>query len=690
MGSAVAIAGRSTAPVTVAATDARRRYAKAACWAGAASVALYLWVQPRLLDQRVFSNFYDIQARALLDGDLAVPAGSLGNEAFAVRGHEFLYNPPGPSLLRLPVLLVTDRFDGRLTALSMLVAYGITVVLVALLVWRVRTLLRPAAVLTRWEATGLGVLLVAATAGSTMLYLGSVPWVFHEAYAWAIAMSIGVGHALIGVVARPSIRGALGVGAFTLGAVLSRATAGMACGAAVALAGLWLLWRGRSPTPRAGWSVVVAGALPVLVGATVNWAKFRHPWLFPIEDQVFSAVSASRRDAIAANGGDLFGVGLLRSTVPAYLRPDGIRFSGLFPFITLPAEPAGALGGNVFDRTYRTGSVVAFMPLLVLLGVLGSVRAFRRDPSGATVGLRFAIGGLALVPVGVLFGGYIAHRYTSEFVPLLVVTAVVGAVDLAERAEAATLSRRRLVLGGCAALAAFGVVANLAVAATSRAYANPGAVLAHHLDRQAELSAGAFADRVEAVAALPADAPAEAVRIVGACQAVFVATGEDDVPWAELGTRPIHLRFTRSENEPVVVDGALELARFTGLRNSRLVLQRDGDRYRLAVAGGGYDDEGPWFAPGAGEEFVVEVVTDDPEEYVVRLRADDGTGRNALTIPKQDHDPDWFWQPNVLAPVSITPQQLAGEGVLVQAAPTEAPGSCEDWLADHLGADPEA
>ena len=82
--------------------------------------------------------------------------------------------------------------------------------------------------------------------------------------------------------------------------------------------------------------------MPVVLSAAVNWAKFRHPWLFPIEDQVFTDLSQRRRDSIESNGGDLFGFNLVWSTVPAYLRPDGIRFTGLFPFISLPADPAPA------------------------------------------------------------------------------------------------------------------------------------------------------------------------------------------------------------------------------------------------------------------------------------------------------------------------------------------------------------
>ena len=39
----------------------------------------------------------------------------------------------------------------------------------------------------------------------------------------------------------------------------------------------------------------------------VNWAKFRHPYLFPIEDQVWTRHSAHRRIVIAANGGGIDG-----------------------------------------------------------------------------------------------------------------------------------------------------------------------------------------------------------------------------------------------------------------------------------------------------------------------------------------------------------------------------------------------
>ena len=61
------------------------------------------------------SNFFDFQARALMDGHLWVTPGSLGIEAFHVDGREYMYFGPFPALLRIPVLWTTPEYDGRLT-----------------------------------------------------------------------------------------------------------------------------------------------------------------------------------------------------------------------------------------------------------------------------------------------------------------------------------------------------------------------------------------------------------------------------------------------------------------------------------------------------------------------------------------------------------------------------------------------
>lgn len=661
-----------------------RRYIRWAGGAGALATALWLWLQLDLLDGRVFGNFYDLQARALLDGHLDVPAGSLGNEAFAVRGQEFLYNPPGPSLLRMPLFLVTDRFDGRLTVLSMLLAWLVTLTVLALLIWRVRRILRGTATLPRWEATGYGALIIAATLGTTLVYLGAIPWVFHEAYAWAVPMALGSAYALTGLIERPSIGRAVTTGLFTLGAILCRTTAGWACVAAVLVTAAWFFRGGRGASGRRlWWKVSLAGALPVLIGVAINWAKFRHPWAFPLQNQVFTTLSESRRQTLAATGGDGFSPKVVFSTLPAYLRPDGLHLSSIFPYLSLPAEPAATHGGVTFDRTYRTGSITAFMPLLLGLAVWGTVTAFRRrGPTGAVV-LRLPLLGVALIPGAVVFGAYITHRYTAEFLPFLLFGSVVGAIALSPTVAALDLTRRRLALSGLAAAALFGVLANLAVAMTLQAQANPGPVLQSFVDRQARFSSWTgepLDDHVVASVQLPTDGPTDELRIIGECQALYVGTGERYEPWVEVGNRSLRVDFTPAPVESGVPSDPLVLAEFVGHHRSRLLLERAGaDAFRLSLTGGGQSLRTAWVEVTPGSIARIEVSAEDPGDYVVS-----GPGEMSIRVPKESLDAAFVSLPNVLVPAPLNPSGLSAVGLSVLPQPTPVLTTCDRLRERYL------
>lgn len=608
-----------------------------------------------------------------------MPAGSLGIEAFIHDGRHYLYFPPGPALLRMPLFLFTSRFDGRLTAVSMLLAYVLTIVLVALLIWRVRRILRGSAPLGRTEALGYGTLLVAATAGSTVLFLGSVPWVYHEAYAWAIPMAIGSGFCLLGVVERPGTGRIVATGLFTLGAVLSRTTAGWAVAGAVLLTAVF------APRHRAverdrhlWWQIYLAGLVPIGAGMAVNWAKFRHPYLFPIEEQVFTQVNQHRRDAIAANGGDLFNPNLVWSTAVNYFRPTGIRFIRLFPFITLPPEIARAYGGGYLDQSNRTGSVVDFMPLMVGLSVWGLITTYWPGGPKRAAALRIPLLGVLAIPGGIMFYAYIAHRYTSEFVPFLVFGASVGLVDLARRLRHRPARTQRLAVAGIALLTAFSVLATLAAARTTQALADQGADLARYVARQDQVS-GWTGDPIEGWVTrsdlLTLEGRADELRVIGDCQALYVGTGDEFRPWAEVGTRPLDVEVTVLGGEGLGPTGELVLAELTGHHRVLLRLERSGtSRYRVTLRGGPGDAASRWFRARPGESFPVRVDTGGTLEFHVVA----GPFEEVLDVPRESHDDDWRFLPFVLHPTLPTADAAAAQGLRVEERATPPLEVCRD------------
>ena len=107
--------------------EAGRRRLRRAWVEGAAHPGRLLWVltigrfDP--LQVHYFDDFYDAQARLLMHGRPDVPAEVPGFEGFLIDGKTATSTSgPWPAGLRMPVLAVTDRFDGRLTTLSMLLA----------------------------------------------------------------------------------------------------------------------------------------------------------------------------------------------------------------------------------------------------------------------------------------------------------------------------------------------------------------------------------------------------------------------------------------------------------------------------------------------------------------------------------------------------------------------------------------
>ena len=456
---------------TELASHNRRRFTIAVLIGGALAAIPYLYVLWDLWNGTINparsvgpSNFYDIQADAMLHGTLQVPKGSLGIEAFLHNHHSYTYFGIFPSLIRIP-FIVTIHHGGQYTAPAMLTTWVLTGLFSALLLWRVRFLARGDALLGRLEAAAYGVFILSVLAGSVLLYLAIDPWVYHEDLAWGVALTIGSLWALLEVMLRPRWWRVLLAGALILSANLNRLTTGWGCTIAAVMVGVWFLVSASQRENRR-WGVwtLLAGLIPLMASSAVNEMKFGLAFGLPMADQVWTHVNAHRRYFLTHNGGKAFSVSFLLTTLPTYFTPFGIRFSSLFPYVWLPAAPALDHGSVVFDQTYASGSIPATMPVLFFPAAWGVLYAFFKNPFGRLNYTRFLILAAGASTVGVLLWGYIANRYMTDFIPLLVIAGSVGVVDGCRRLEGRAPAIRRGAYAAFGLVALYGLVVNIAIA----------------------------------------------------------------------------------------------------------------------------------------------------------------------------------------------------------------------------------
>jgi hypothetical protein len=535
-----------------------------------------------LMHPRYTSNFYDVQARRMFHGHLTVPLNDevcrcFGIEAFVVDGHAHTYFGPLPSFLRMPILLVTSRLDGRLTQVSMAAAFALLLWATSRLWWQVRHLLRGDAAPARREVALAALVPFVVGAGSVALHLGAVPVVYHEAILWGVATGMAASTLLVDYVRVPSGRGAVLLGVAVAATLFSRAAIGFGVVAAVGLVLASVLLR-RVLAGRARWERVarLAGAdtvaattrhvvalvavivVPMALYIALNEARFHRPLGPPYAEQVWTDFSADRRAALEANGGSLFNVAYAPSTALAYLRPDGVVPARLFPFVEFPAERATVVGDVVFDTRDRTTSVTASMPALTALAAVGAFALVGRRRREQLAVLRPLVAGGVVAVLGVLTIGFIAQRYLGDFLPLLIPLALVGvtvAVDAILGIGSRNAQRALWGLGGL--VVAWSVWANFGLGLlVQRAYLPPSRagwvedVQVRHdfLSFQQSIDEKLFGDaryRSGPVAPDDADGTRGELFVVGECEQLLFY---DSYVWLEVeplddGTTPLCLRL---------------------------------------------------------------------------------------------------------------------------------------------------
>lgn len=497
------------------------RFARAASVGGLLAIAVFAWLltlgQWDLGRAERLGDFYDVQGRAFLEGRWDVPPEAVTIEGIVTDGRTYIYFGPVPSLLRLPVLAATDRFDGRLTAPSLLLAYSTALTGVALLSWRIRALVAGG---TRWRrrdaVVAAGTVFFAGT-GTVLLFPASRLLVYHEAILWGVAFSLLAYDRILVLVLRPAARDLALASLAATAAFLTRASVGLGPVVALAVvavvAGIQHLRTRRWSVP----TVLAAGAavaVPVVAFVSVNVVKFETPYSLPLDRQVFSRFDENRQAALRDNGGSLFGPAFVPTTLTHYARPDGLRVTSRFPYVQFP-DGADVIGDVTFDTIDRAGSVPATMPAATVLAVVGAVTVVRRRTSRS---LLPALAGAVAGASTVLTIGFVAHRYLGDAVPLVLLLALVGLHRL-------TATRW---LAAVVPLALASVVVNLGLALLyQRAYSDniePPA-RAEFLGWQDRWSPGGLEDTTVRgdILSPPVDGD---VFVVGPCAGVYWSDGE--------------------------------------------------------------------------------------------------------------------------------------------------------------------
>lgn len=542
--------------------DARRAVTRASAIGAGVATVLFSFSLLRsgrgFFDPTFLGGFHDEQVRAWFDGRWAGSADSFPLERIVVDGEYHMYFGPWPSLLRLPVLAVTDALDGGLTRLSLLLAHVVLFAAVVRVVGQVRALHRTDRP-DRRESICLAVFVFAVGSASSVLFTSAAIWVYDEALLWGAAWALWSISVLLDHLERPSAGRLVWITVTATLAMLTRPTAGalalvpLAVIAGVQLAEALPIDRlrriSRRIRPVAGLAdevaerrpgpTVVAAAVPVLAMVAVNLVRFGVLFDIPFENQDQLRDDPRRAAVLAQSGGGLADIRHLPTNLVHYLRPDAVGIEGTFPWVTF-ADPPAVLGDVARDPEGLSTSVTVSTTALVVLAVAGLVvvcrrRLIERFGLGEVARLRLPLAGAVIALIPTLVFPAISERYKVDATVLLVVAGAVGlATVLAVIEERPSWSPT--ILSGLALLLACNIWVQWSLTTVFqgayRPFLDPGLRGDRIEDRLAVTAALGLGGRV-GVVSVGADGQAPSERAsIGTfatdpvCEVVFVSDGQ--------------------------------------------------------------------------------------------------------------------------------------------------------------------
>ena len=380
-----------------------------------------------------YGDFFDYQALALLDGRLDVPESAISGEALIVDGKYYGYFGITPSILRLPLLVFGGQV-GVWSRMLMLLAYAISLTASYLLLreamcWWHGKSVSPPALLVVLYTTGVGL-------GSTLLFLASRAYVYHEAIIWGVAFAL-----LASVCALRYLRGekqkvwsVLGVLCATL-ALHARPPAGLFGVSCVVLAALIHFSRCCRSTEQERrqsltWhaSIILSCVVFALSVFGVAYLKFKTWELMPLRYGV-----QYTPERIAWIEGRVLRESNIPFNVHAYLLDFNAHIEPQFPYLRvdrlkrsefMPHFPAARL-----DTTEHTLAIPYSMPFLCACFLSGIAFVVQRRKQVVFPIVILLVAGIPQVVLSFCFIA-LSQRYTGDFVPLLISVSAFGFVGL--------------------------------------------------------------------------------------------------------------------------------------------------------------------------------------------------------------------------------------------------------------------
>jgi hypothetical protein len=390
-----------------------------------------------------FGEFFDYQAVSLLGGRLDVPPKAIGFEAFVVDGKSYGYFGLTPALLRLPVILLDVAGFGLLAvgqlSRSLMLAYYLVALVASYLILRQGAgMIRGGAGRPGTWATGVFVANVGM--GTTLFFLGSRAFAYHEAILCGVALALLSCCWTMRYLAEPDRRWWLGALAFAVLALHARPPAGLFALTAVACSvlsnGAQSVFAMRRETPVSGGHLLprpfrvhvailgltVAAVLSLNATAYLKFGTFDPQ---PLEYHVLYR----NNDRLARVAGKKFHLSNLGFNLDAYVvRPTAV-LAPSFPYLyARHLDPAEYPDAKI-DHVENMVGLPSAMPGLFVLAVAGCALALVRGRDSRS---RIVVPWLAVLPMAVVLFAAIghSHRYTADFLPFLVWTGAIGLMAL--------------------------------------------------------------------------------------------------------------------------------------------------------------------------------------------------------------------------------------------------------------------